>query len=126
MIQKNTGEQLSTVSPILGGTHGDIPQPLIFTRTLAAHGTVLASGATISAVGSANPIDIGHRELGRTVWAEESITEAALVDLGHDHFDLFLGHDAPPHDPTLYADLAETERCWPAVGLKYAPSGARS
>ena len=33
--------------------------------------TVLASGATLAALGGANSVDIGHRGLGRSVWAEE-------------------------------------------------------
>ncbi|WP_151199537.1 metallophosphoesterase [Cryobacterium sp. LW097] len=85
--------------------------------------TVLASGATLAALGGANSIDIGHRVLGRSIWAEESITEADLVALGHDHADILLGHDAPLHVPTLDANLTATDRYWPVAGLKYAAAG---
>ncbi|TFD20871.1 metallophosphoesterase [Cryobacterium sp. TMT4-10] len=85
--------------------------------------TVLASGATLAALGGANSVDIGHRVLGRSVWAEESITEADLTALGHGHADVLIGHDAPLHLPTLDAWLAATDHGWPPAGLKYSAEG---
>ena len=85
--------------------------------------TVLASGATLAALGGANSVDIGHRVLGRSVWAEESIKEADLTALGHGHADVLIGHDAPLHLPTLDAWLAATDHGWPPAGLKYSAEG---
>lgn len=85
--------------------------------------TVLASGATLAALGGANSVDIGHRVLGRSVWAEESITEADLDALGHGRADVLIGHDAPLNLPGLDAWLAATDHGWPPVGLKYSAEG---
>ena len=85
--------------------------------------TVLASGATLAALGGANSIDIGHRVLGRSVWVEESITEADLTKLGPDHADVLMGHDAPLDLPTLDGWLAATDYGWPPDGLKYSAEG---
>ncbi|MBB5640430.1 metallophosphoesterase family protein [Cryobacterium roopkundense] len=85
--------------------------------------TALASGATLAALGGANSVDIGHRVPGRSVWAEESITEADLTVLGHEEADVLIGHDAPLHLPTLDAWLAATDHGWPPDGLKYSAEG---
>ena len=85
--------------------------------------TTLASGATLAALGGANSVDIGHRVLGRSVWAEESITEADLDALGHGHADVLIGHDAPLGLPTLDAWLAATDHGWPPAGLRYSAEG---
>lgn len=85
--------------------------------------TVLASGATLAALGGANSVDIGHRVLGRSVWGEESITEADLIKLGHEVVDVLIGHDAPLHLPSLDAWLAATDHGWPPAGLKYSAEG---
>ncbi|WP_104170009.1 metallophosphoesterase [Cryobacterium sp. M23] len=85
--------------------------------------TVLASGATLAALGGANSVDIGHRVLGRSVWVEESITNADLTKLGPDHADVLIGHDAPLDLPSLDAWLAATNHGWPPAGLKYSAEG---
>ena len=85
--------------------------------------TVLASGATLAALGGANSVDIGHRVPGRSVWPEESITEADLAALGHVEADVLIGHDAPLGLPTLDAWLAATDQGWPPAGLKYSAEG---
>ena len=85
--------------------------------------TVLASGATLAALGGANSVDIGHRVLGRSVWEEESITEADLTTLGHEEADVLIGHDAPLDLRSLDAWLAATDHGWPPAGLKYSTEG---
>jgi hypothetical protein len=85
--------------------------------------TVLASGATLAALGGANSVDVGHRVPGRSVWAEESITEADLTTLGHEVADVLIGHDAPLDLPSLDAWLAATDHGWPPAGLKYSAEG---
>ncbi|WP_104194520.1 metallophosphoesterase [Cryobacterium sp. M25] len=85
--------------------------------------TVLASGATLAALGGANSVDIGHRVPGRSVWTEESITEADLTTLGHEEADVLIGHDAPLDLPSLDAWLAATDHGWPPAGLKYSAEG---
>ncbi|TFB67987.1 metallophosphoesterase [Cryobacterium sp. Hz9] len=85
--------------------------------------TVLASGVTLAALGGANSVDIGHRLLGRSVWAEESITETDLATLGPEPADVLIGHDAPVDLPTLDTWLAATDRGWPPAGLSYSAEG---
>ncbi|WP_104126716.1 hypothetical protein [Cryobacterium sp. Y57] len=72
--------------------------------------TVLVSGAPLAALGGANSVDIGHRVLGRSVWAEKSITESDLATLGTGLADVLIGHDAPVDLPTLDTWLAATDR----------------
>jgi len=78
---------------------------------------------TLAALGGVNLVDIGHRVLGRSVWAEESITEADLTTLGCGNADVLIGHDAPLHLPTLDAWMAATDHGWPPAGLKYSAEG---
>ena len=85
--------------------------------------TVLASGATLAALGGANSIDVGHRVSGRSVWSEESITESDLANLGTAPAGVLIGHDAPLHLPTLDAWLAATDHGWPPAALKYSAEG---
>ena len=85
--------------------------------------TVLASGATLAALGGANSVDIGHRVARRSVWSEESITEADLAALGRVSADILIGHDAPLRLPTLDAWLAATDSGWPPAGLAYSAAG---
>ena len=61
--------------------------------------------------------------MGRSVWAEESITEADLTKLGHEVADVLIGHDAPLDLPSLDAWLAATGHGWPPAGLKYSAEG---
>ncbi|TFB76845.1 hypothetical protein E3O06_01360 [Cryobacterium glaciale] len=84
---------------------------------------MLASGATLAALGGANSVDIGHRVLGHSVWAEESITEADLAKLSLEPTHVLIGHDAPLNLPTLDTWLAATDRIWPPAGLRYSAEG---
>jgi hypothetical protein len=87
--------------------------------------TTLASGLTLAALGGANSIDFRHRRKGISWWSEESITDADLADLGTEHADVMIGHDAPLSVPALEARLLTTARYWSAEGLAYAGEGQR-
>ncbi|SFH76293.1 metallophosphoesterase [Cryobacterium levicorallinum] len=85
--------------------------------------TTLASGKTLAALGGANSVDVAHRSEGSSWWPDESVTEADLASVGHQHADVLIGHDAPLNVPSLDTWLAETNRWWPEAGIQYSASG---
>jgi hypothetical protein len=89
------------------------------------HRTTLLSGKSLAILGGGNSIDIHHRREGTSVWKEESVTEADLTQLGTEHADILLAHDAPMDVPAIDTRLAQTSHYWPTGSLAYAEAGRR-
>jgi predicted phosphodiesterase len=87
--------------------------------------TRLATGMSLLALGGAHSIDYSSRKEGVTFWPEESISEADLATVGHEHADVMVGHDAPLHLPSLDKVLARNASQWPADAVEYADRGRR-
>jgi hypothetical protein len=60
--------------------------------------TQIGARFTLAALGGANSIDRRFRQEGVSWWPEEQITAADLRQLGSDHADVLLGHEAPLMD----------------------------
>lgn len=85
--------------------------------------TVLRSGKTLAALGGAASVDFEHRIVGRSWWLEETITDQDLQNLGNEHADVLVGHDAPVGVPALESHLAATTHLWPPRGVEYSNHG---
>lgn len=83
--------------------------------------TTLASGKVLGVLGGAGSVDYPLREVGKSWWIEEAITEDDLQALGEDPVDILFGHEAPPN-PKLDVRLLQTAHLWSPEALEYTHS----